>query len=293
MLPPDLCSPPATPKTVTRLSTTPVKGLLLHHPSSIDLTTQGAVGDRQFYLVDDAGKVQSCTGNPGLVGLSAMYDNESRRLQVARGDGVLVAGSSEPATSVATDMWGLRTITSDVVSDPVWSTFFSDVVAKRVHLVRARDCAYDVHPATLLGTSSVEELARHAGLSGVDSRRFRMLIEFSGGEPHVEDSWEGKVLEVGHAVLRGGGPVRRCAATTRNPDSGAVDLQTLRLITSYRGRRDSVLGVGATFGVYADVIEPGRISVGDSVRVCTDTCPAGDGGPGRGHRLTNAPAGSA
>jgi hypothetical protein len=45
-----------------------------------------------------------------------------------------------------------------------------------------------------------------------------------------------------------------------------VDLQTLRLITSYRGRRDSVLGVGATFGVYADVIQPGTISVGDSLR---------------------------
>jgi uncharacterized protein YcbX len=96
-----------------------------------------------------------------------------------------------------------------------------------------------------------------------------MLIEFSGGEAHVEDSWEGKVLEIGAAVLRGGGGVKRCAATTRNPDSGRVDLQTLRLITSYRGRRDSVLGVGATFGVYADVIKPGTISVGDILRVRT------------------------
>ena len=49
-----------------------------------------------------------------------------------------------------------------------------------------------------------------------------------------------------------------CAATTRNPDSGAVDLQTLRLITAYRGRRDSVLGVGAVFGRYCDVLEPGK-----------------------------------
>ncbi|MCW2768344.1 MAG: domain containing protein [Nocardioides sp.] len=258
-------------RTVTRLSITPVKGLLLHHPDSIDLTAQGAVGDRQFYLVDDAGQIQSCTHNPGLAGLEAAYDLESRRLQVTRGDQVLLGGIIEPSTAVSTDMWGLRTITSDVVANPLWSTFFSDTVGRRVHLVQARGSAYDVWPVTLLGTSSVEELARQAGLSGVDSRRFRMLIEFSGGEPHLEDSWDGMVLEIGHAVLCGGGPVKRCAATTRNPDSGAVDLQTLRLITSYRGRQDSVFGVGATFGVYADVIEPGTISVGDVLRVRTDT----------------------
>jgi uncharacterized protein len=257
--------------TVARLSVTPVKGLLLHHPDSIGLTAQGAVGDRQFYLVDDTGKVQSCTHNAGLAGVRAEYDPESRRLQVTRGDQVLLGGNIEPATAVATDMWGLRTIRSDTVADPVWSTFFSDLVGRRVHLVQARESAYDVRPVTLLGTSSVEELARQANRSRVDSRRFRMLIEFSGGEPHLEDSWDGKVLEVGHAVLRGGGPVKRCAATTRNPDSGAADLQTLRLITSYRGRRDSVLGVGATFGVYADVIEPGRICVGDRITVRTDT----------------------
>jgi uncharacterized protein YcbX len=257
--------------TVTRLSITPVKGLMLHHPDSIDLTAHGAVGDRQFYLIDDTGKVQSCTHNPGLAGLSAAYDGESRRLRITRAGRVLVEGTIEPATPVATDMWGLRTITADVVADPVWSTFFSDVVGRRVQLVRARESAYDVEPVTLLGVSSVEELARRGGLPGIDSRRFRMLVEFSGGEPHVEDSWDGRLLEIGDAVLRGGGGVKRCAATTRNPDSGRVDLQTLRLITSYRGRRDSVLGLGATFGVYADVIQPGTISVGDSVTVRTLT----------------------
>jgi uncharacterized protein YcbX len=250
---------------VTRLSTTPVKGLMLHHPDSIDLTAHGAVGDRQLYLVDDTGKVQSCTHNPGLAGLSAAYDGESRRLRVTRADHVLVDGVIEPSTPLATDMWGLRTITSDMVADPVWSTLFSDIVGKRVQLVQARESAYDVGPVTLLGVSSVEELARQSGVSDIDSRRFRMLIEFSGGEPHLEDSWDGKVLEIGDAVVRGGGGVKRCAATTRNPDSGKVDLQTLRLI-SYRGRRDSVLGVGATFGVYADVIQPGTISVGDGLR---------------------------
>jgi uncharacterized protein len=255
--------------TITRLSITPVKGLSLHHPDSIDLTTQGAVGDRLFYLVDDNGRLQSCTRNPGLYGLEATYDKESRRLEVTRGEQTLLGGIIEPAQTVDTDMWGLRTITSDVVAAPVWSTFFSEIVGRRVHLVQARGSAYDVQPVTLLGNASVAELARHAGLPDVDSRRFRMLIEFTGGRPHVEDSWDGMLLRAGAALLRGGGPVQRCAATTRHPDSGTVDLQTLRLITGYRGRQDSGFGRGANFGVYAEVVQPGTISVGDSLSLGT------------------------
>jgi uncharacterized protein YcbX len=249
--------------TITRLSITPVKGLQLHHPDSVVLTAEGAAGDRLFYLVDDTGTLQSCTRNPGLFGLTAAYDTQSRRLEVTRGGELLHGGTVEPAQLVHTDMWGLRTITSDVVADPHWSTFFSDVVGRRVQLVQARGSAYDVQPVTLLGTSSVEELARQSGVGEVDSRRFRMLIEFSGGVPHVEDSWDGKILEAGDAILRGAGPVHRCAATTRDPESGAVNLQTLRLITTYRGRQDSVFGPGANFGVYADVVAPGTVTVGD------------------------------
>ena len=94
--------------TITRLSTTPVKGLLLDHPDSIELTAEGAVGDRAFYLLDDRGKIQSCTRNPGLYGLSATYDADSRRLRVRRGDEVLLDRVVEPARALDVDMWGLR-----------------------------------------------------------------------------------------------------------------------------------------------------------------------------------------
>ena len=256
--------------TVTRLSITPVKGLLLHHPDSIALTAHGALGDRLFYLIDSEGQIQSCTGNPGLYGIRAVYDRDSRRLEITRSHDVLLSRTVEPAEVVETDMWGLRTIGSAIVADPVWSTFFSDIVGSPVQLLQACTSAYDVHPVTLLGTASVQELARRAGLTRVDSRRFRMLIEFSGGEPHVEDAWDERLVKVGNAVLRSGGPVKRCAAVTRAPDSGAVDLQTIRLITGYSGRQTSALGIGAHFGVYADVVEPGTISVGDTLTVGTD-----------------------
>ncbi len=247
---------------VTQLSVTPVKGLQLQHPESVDVTASGVVGDRQFYLIDTAGKLQSCTHNKALLELRATYDDVQRRLAVHRGDEVLLNEFVEAGNAVETDMHGLRTERGTEVTGP-WRAFFSDVLGKPVRLLRAATPAYDVKPVTLLGAASVGELASRSGLPNVDARRFRMLIEFDGGAPHVEDAWEGRTLVVGSVVLRGGGRVKRCAATTRNPESGDVDLQTLRLITGYRGRQETILGPGATFGVYADVREPGTVAVGD------------------------------
>lgn len=253
---------------VTRLSVTPIKGLTLQHPSSIDLTSDGATNDRRFYLVDDAGQLQSCTRNPGLYGLEATWDATRRHLTVARGGDVLVEGTIEPAERVDTDLWGMRTVAATVVADPRWSAFFSEQVGREVRLLEASGSAYDARPVTLLGLASVEELARRTEAEPVDPTRFRMLIEFSGGEPHAEeDTWEGRRIRVGGAVLRAEGPVQRCAATTRNPATGEVDLQTLKMIRSYRGRQESIWGLGANLGIYADVLTPGTVAVGDILEV--------------------------
>jgi len=93
-----------------------------------------------------------------------------------------------------------------------------------------------------------------------------MNVAIAGGDPLVEDSWDGRELMLGDAVVRVGGPVKRCAATTRNPDTGEIDLQTLKLIGATKGRQETpMFGAGFYFGVYADVLTPGRIHVGDDV----------------------------
>ena len=112
----------------------------------------------------------------------------------------------------------------------------------------------------------MDALSQQAG-APVDARRFRMLIEFDGGEAHIEDSWADRRIHVGDAVLIGGGPVKRCAGTTRNPDSGEVDLKTLTLIGAYRGRQESAFGLGFNFGTYATCAVPGTINVGDELIV--------------------------
>ena len=89
-----------------------------------------------------------------------------------------------------------------------------------------------------------------------------MLIGVAGGEPHEEDEWVGAEVALGEAVVRVLEQVARCAITTKHPDTGERDLDTLRVIKQYRGVRGQK---ALDFGVYGEVVTPGRVRVGDAV----------------------------
>jgi hypothetical protein len=120
-----------------------------------------------------------------------------------------------------------------------------------------------VEPVTIMSSASVARLAREAGLASVDARRFRSLFELDGCTEHEEDGWEGRSVRIGEALVEVGDPVIRCAVTTRDPDTGERDLDTLRLIKSYRGQGpDGEI----YFARYGRIVEPGRVRVGDAVQ---------------------------
>ena len=254
---------------VTRLSVTPIKGLALDHPQSIEITATGPVGDRVFYLVDAADRLTSISKTGSLVGVSAAWNDSGQLLTLTdAAGGVLISEQISLGAPNVADFFGFRKARGHEV-DGAWGQVFSDLAGQPLRLVKADEAngGRDVEPLTLLGSASLDELARQSGLDHVDGRRFRMLIEFDGAAPHEEDSWDGRTLTVGSAVILGGGPVQRCAGTTRNPLTGEVDLRTLTLIGGYRGRQESIFGPGFNFGVYASTITPGRITVGDTLVV--------------------------
>lgn len=252
---------------VTRLSTAPVKGLALHHPESIRVDETGAVGDRLFYLADERPSLVSISRTGSLVGITADYDAVTGVLTISEGGSPLATGEVSLGDEIDADFFDFRTAPGRVVEGP-FSAVLSDRAGRPLRLVKATAAlrAHDVEPLTLVGEGSIAALSAQAGES-VDSRRFRMLIEFDGGAPHIEDEWAGKQIQIGDATLIGGDPVQRCAGTTRNPITGDIDLKTLGLIGQYRGRQESVFGMGFNFGVYARCIVPGEIRVGDDVIV--------------------------
>jgi uncharacterized protein YcbX len=156
-----------------------------------------------------------------------------------------------------------RTGVGHVVVGP-WAEALSAFCGREIRLVRCdRPGGTRVANAvSLVGDGSLGVLARRAGVEAVDARRFRMLMELEGAEPHEEDTWLGGRVSVGGAELQITKPDARCAITTQDPDSGRRDLDTLRTIISYRGLRE---GRHADFGVLGEVTVPGTIRLGDEL----------------------------
>jgi uncharacterized protein YcbX len=165
-----------------------------------------------------------------------------------------VAAAPELGAAAATANYEGRRISGRVVEGE-HAAALSHHLGRPVRLL-ARDPAdrgADDAPVTLMSEASLEAL-------GVpDPRRFRMTITIDGVEAWEEHGWGGRELSAGDAVLRVTEPVPRCAATTRHPDSGRRDAPTLKRLADLRGKRD------VTFGVWCEVVAPGRVRVGDQV----------------------------
>lgn len=219
--------------------------------------------NRRFYLVAPDGRLFSGIHYGPLVQIRPDYDPEAERLALRFPDGALVEGQVRLGEPLETDFWGDRSVRGRLVEGP-WANVISRFVGKPLRLVRSDrpGGAFDAQPVSLVSRASVEELARQAGRERLDGRRFRMLIGIDGCTPHEEDTWIDRRVQVGEALLRVTGPCSRCATTTRDPSTGLRDLDTLRVIWSYRGLRE---GRKADFGVYAGVERPGRVRVGDAV----------------------------
>jgi hypothetical protein len=251
-------------RTVARISFTPVRTFRIQHVDAIVLGPDGFDRNRRFMLVDGDGTRLRSSATSWPVVLHADYDPLEERLRVTFPDGRTHEADGRGSGETVHPTVGDRTVEATVVPGP-WEDGLAELAGHPVRIVRVqdpRDAFTSRMPVTVVSDGSRNALGEAAG-GAVDLRRFRMLFELAGCEPHEEDAWEGSRIQVGGAVLRIGGGVERCAMTTRDPQTGERDLDTLRLIRSYRGRRASDGAI--LFGVYADVEQSGSVRVGDPV----------------------------
>lgn len=248
---------------IARLAIAPVKGLGLVHPEEALLGRNGVRNDRRFYLVDPDGRLVNNKTCGELMQVRPDVSPDADRLTLAFPSGDDVAGDVGLGDAVETSFYG-RPVAGRYVEGP-WSDAISEHAGRPLRLVRTDEpgAAIDrVHVVSLISDGSLRALAREAGVDPVDGRRFRMTVELEGCAEHVEDSWIGGAVEVGEARIRVTGPVGRCVVTTRNPDTGESDLDTLGTLAGYR-----TLVEGRSFGcgVCGDVIAEGTIRVGNSL----------------------------
>jgi uncharacterized protein YcbX len=251
---------------VARISIAPVKGLQLVHPPEVVLERHGARGDRVFHLADARNRLVSLKRAPGLQFVRAAWDPDTGVLRLDFPDGTVVEDEVVLGEGAMTIFYS-RPVTGRLV-EGAFSAALSDFCGEPVRLVRPdRGTAADRGRGggvTLLGHAALAPLGEAAGAE-LDPRRFRMLLGIEGGEPHAEDGWLHRRVGIGEAVVVPRGHVGRCLVTSRNPDTGVADVDTLDALRRTRSEADTTEPLA--FGVFGEVAVPGTVRVGDPVVV--------------------------
>jgi uncharacterized protein len=248
--------------TVTALSVTPVKATRLHTVDAIELDADGARGNRRFFVIDDRCRMV----NSKVIGelQSVVAHSENGQLSLSFPDGRTVESAVELGDPVDATFFSAP-VTARPLLGPL-SDALSEHVGRPVRVVAGRPAVDRGRRggASLVSRGSLERLADVADQDTVDARRFRMLIEVDGIAAHAEDHWVGRTVRIGAAAVRFHGHVGRCLITSRDPDTGIVDLPTLDVLGSYRREVQSTEPL--PFGIYGAVVQPGMVRLGDSVR---------------------------
>ena len=249
------------PVTVSQLAIAPVKGTRLQCTSEVELGDNGVTGDREFLVVAEDGTLLLTSRTPALLQIEPSWDRVRNVLSLHFPDGDVVQDTPEPRAPATTRMYDGREITGWIIPGPL-SAALSGYLGRAVQLFKRapEHIGNDDQPVTLMSEASLHALAAEFNGTAPDPRRFRMTITITGTDAWAEHAWGGQNVTIGQVVVRVVAPVPRCVVTTRNPESGATDARILHAIARLRGKSD------VTFGVWCEILCPGRIHIGDVVR---------------------------
>ena len=227
---------------VARLWRYPVKSMLGEPCEYLDVNARGVEGDRLFAIRDANGKFGSGKSTrrfrqiDGLFRFQAVYDGNVPVIRFP--DGRRMRGDR-----------------------PDMHAMLSHTLGQPVTLAREAGISHlDAGPVHLLTTAALTWLRAAVPAVAADERRFRpnLLIDVPG-DTQIERCWLGKMLSVGEEVrLRVSGATERC---------GMVALAQADLPDDVRILKCMAQEAALHFGVYAEVLVPGRITRGDSVTV--------------------------
>ena len=117
---------------------------------------------------------------------------------------------------------------------------------------------FDAFPLMLLTQASLDRMQGAAPDSRFDVRRFRpnLLIESDSNEGFPEQEWRERDLVIGAARIHVTIECPRCVMTTHGFGDLPADPEIMRSL---------VREAGGNLGVYARVLEPGPVRIGDPV----------------------------
>ncbi len=215
---------------LARIRVFPVKSLDPVDVGSVAIAAGGCLaGDREFALFDSDGRVLNAKRlGPEILAIRAQYSAETGMVRF--GAGPEPAEFDLAAETEAVGLWLGRALGCEVVLRRNQESGFPDDEL--------------ASGPTVVGTASLELLARHFGLPCEEvRRRFRANLELDGLEPFEEDLLYGppgrpRRFRIGQVEFLGANPCRRCVVPTLDSqgsaDSGPL---TLKSLAEFRRRR--------------------------------------------------------
>jgi len=273
--------------TVTTLRRYPVKSMLGEDLQAGEVSRAGLAGDRRLAVVSRrTGKIASAkyprlwrdmltlsaeaTQGREVAALITLPDGKTVRSTDADVDGILSGLLDEPVTLTATPPAGAsldRAVPEAVLRDGIAAPVPATLI--EIGAAAPPGTFVDFAPLHLITTATLDRIAELSPYRRADLERYRPNVVIStGGSGFTENDWLGRELRVGaDLVLRVIARTPRCAIPTLAHGHLPRDTEALRVVA--RNNRVSPLP-GADpepcAGVYAEVLQPGRISTGDPVR---------------------------
>jgi len=186
--------------------------------------------------------------NPKLAALQTEFDEATQTLTIMR-DGRRVARGS------LQEKLGRQMIEQFIAG------YMGDELRGRPRIVSAPGHSFSdtqMNCLHLINAASVRNLEKAVARS-LDVRRFRPNVCFDGAEPWAERKWVGATLKIGTARLAVVEGTIRCQATNVDPETGKRDASVPPAVQAIFGDQ--------CMGVYAEVIEAGRIQTNDRLQV--------------------------
>ena len=223
--------------TIHEIRRYPVKSMGGESLRSVEIDVRGLVGDRWYAVVDGDGKLSSGKHSTRFRRRDAVFDFAS----CTTDEGVRVTGHGGG--------WQ--------VGDPDLDRALSEAMGDPVQVLAEGTTPHqDAGEVSLVGTASLDWCREHLGVDA-DRRRIRPNLVVDTSEPFVEESWTG-VLTVGTARLSVSRRVERCRMIDIAQEGLPREGSWLKALTDSREM---------CLAVYLDVDVPGRLRVGDAVRL--------------------------
>jgi uncharacterized protein YcbX len=185
--------------------------------------------------------------NARIAKLHTAFDPLSNQLIIRPPDGPPLVADIRSATG--------RALVEDFVT-----AFLGEEARGRLRFAEAPGhCFTDIpqKSISIISLASLAALERAHGMR-LHPLRFRANVYVSGGAEWADFALVGQEIQLGAARLKVWKRIVRCPATEVNPDTAVRDAQPPRVLRESFGHAD--------LGVQAEVLEGGRLAIGDSLQ---------------------------